>query len=685
MQTKGDSGKSVIKILLKYQGIQTGTGPDPLFCERVKIHGKEVFFMAYVSEDYIKAYKAGKRDYQARMMRGEIPTLKVLDDVLPSRGRYSEVPLGLVQIPIEQIVGTKTSGRSSAFSGNFMPILRENTEFAYKWSVLSESHLKEGIRDPIKAYEYMNKFYIEEGNKRVSVLKYYDAVSVPGYVTRILPAKTDQKENKIYYEFMDFYALSRINYIWFTQLGSFAKLQRLVGKRPDEAWSDDDRLDFASAYNRFRAEYKANGGDKIPITTGDAFLYFIGLYDYRSLDNMTAVELKEQLAKSWDEFRLLTTDESVELQMDPTDESEVKKNFFARLIPTSTPKLLVAFIHEKNAEISGWTYAHELGRMHLQQTFEDQISTTCYDNATEENADDLLAKAIADGNNLIFTTSPPLLKASLKAAIEHPEVKILNCSLNTSHRYIRTYYARMYEAKFLMGAIAGAMSKNGKIGYIADYPIFGMTANINAFALGAKMVNPRAKVYLEWSTLKDHDVTKSFAENEVHYISGQDMTIPGEPSRHFGLYRDSEDMPLNLAMPIWHWGKFYEQMIRNIINGAWKTDDTNDSTKGLNYWWGMSAGIIDVICSQHLPIGTARLVDLLKKSICEMNYNPFSGVLYSQSGIVQKNADAVMDPEEIITMDWLAENVIGYIPKMEDLIEKAKPVVMLQGIDNPEI
>ena len=94
MQTKGDSGKSVIKILLKYQGIQTGTGPDPLFCERVKIHGKEVFFMAYVSEDYIKAYKAGKRDYQARMMRGEIPTLKVLDDVLPSRGRYSEVPLG---------------------------------------------------------------------------------------------------------------------------------------------------------------------------------------------------------------------------------------------------------------------------------------------------------------------------------------------------------------------------------------------------------------------------------------------------------------------------------------------------------------------------------------------------------------------------------------------------------------
>ena len=400
---------------------------------------------------------------------------------------------------------------------------------------------------------------------------------------------------------------------------------------------------------------------------------------------MTSTELKEKLIKSWEEFKLLTTEESLELQMNPNTEGESKKNIFARLIPVSTPKLHVAFIHEKTAETSGWTYAHELGRMHLQQAFEDQISTVCYDQATEEIADDLLLQAIAEGNNLIFTTSPPLLKASLKAAIEHPEVKILNCSLNTSHKYIRTYYARMYEAKFLMGAIAGAMSQNGKIGYIADYPIFGMTANINAFALGAKMVNPRAKIYLEWSTLKDHNVAESFAKNEVHYISGQDMIIPGEASRHFGLFRDSDDAPLNLAMPIWHWGKFYEQMIRNIMDGSWKYDDTSDSTKGLNYWWGMSAGIIDVICSKHLPIGTMRLVNLLKQTICKGDFNPFSGILYSQEGVVQKSANKVMSPEEIIRMDWLAENVIGYIPKMDDLIDKAKPVVLLQGIDTPEM
>ena len=50
----------------------------------------------------------------------------------------------------------------------------------------------------------------------------------------------------------------------------------------------------------------------------------------------------------------------------------------------------------------------------------------------------------------------------------------------------RTYYGRIYEAKFITGAIAGAMAQNNRIGYIASYPIFGVPASINAFALGRR-------------------------------------------------------------------------------------------------------------------------------------------------------------------------------------------------------
>ena len=632
-------------------------------------------------DDYNKAYKAGKKDYQARLLRGEQPTLKILDDILPPRGSYSEVPLGLVQIPIEQIVGTKTGGRSSAFAGNFMPILRENTEFASKWAALSESHLNEGIRDPIKAYEYMNKFYVEEGNKRVSVLKYYDAVSVPGIVTRILPPRTEEKENRIYYEFVDFYELSKVNYIWFTRTGSFAKLQALTGKEPDQVWSDDDKLTFSSVYTRFTAEFEAAGGKKLSITPGDAFLAFLTVYDYDTVCGMTAAEMKATVAKSWEEFHLLEHDDEIDVKMDPTVE---KKPLLTRLLPLSSPKLKAAFLYAKTPSSSAWTYAHELGRLHLEQTFPDEVSTICYENITPDLAEKAIRDAIKKGCNIVFTTAPEFVQASVQAAIDNPDVRILNCSLNTSHRYIRTYYARMHEAKFLMGAIAGAMSENGLLAYIADYPIFGTIANINAFALGAKLINPRAKVYLEWSSLKDADLGKvmdGLAEKGVSIVSGRDMVIPEDASRYFGLYRMENGMPHNLAMPLWHWGKFYEQLIRTIMNGAWKYDDITAEKKAINYWWGMSSGVVDVICSQNLPIGTQRLVYLLKDTIRRGEFNPFSGALYSQQGVVQEDPDRSLSPEEIIRMNWLARSVIGSIPERQDLKEQAKPVTLQQDIE----
>ena len=113
-------------------------------------------------EDYRKAYKAGKREYQSRLLRGQKPTLEVLDDVLPNESLPQE-NLGLVQIPLSQIVGTRYEGRSSAFAANFMPLLEERTEFSVKWANLCKAHETEGIHDAIKAWEYMNKFYVEEG------------------------------------------------------------------------------------------------------------------------------------------------------------------------------------------------------------------------------------------------------------------------------------------------------------------------------------------------------------------------------------------------------------------------------------------------------------------------------------------------------------------------------------------
>lgn len=632
--------------------------------------------------NYMKAYKSGKLDYQIRFLKGQKPTLSVLDDILPPNESLTMVNLGLVQIPLDRIVGTRYEGRSNAFASNFMPILNERSEFALKWEHLCQAHETEGIRDPIKVVEYMNKFYVEEGNKRVSVMKFFDAISIPSYVTRLIPPRTDEKENKIYYEFMDFYDVSNINYISFSKEGNFARLQNAVGKKPGELWNDDDKMIFSSAYTRFTAAYEAKGGNKLSITPGDAFLIFIELHGYNEVNNITTEEMKELISKTWEEFTMHEELDTVELKMDPTVE---KASLFqiGKLLPSGKSKLKIAFIYEKTPESSAWTYSHELGRKHLENTFSNEITTIRYDHVTVDTIAEYLDKAIAEKCNIIFTTTPTFASASVKTAIANPNVRILNCSLNTSHRYIRTYYPRMHEAKFLIGAIAGAMAPNDKIAYIADYPILGNIANINAFALGAQMINPRAKVHLFWSTKKDINVSEELEKLYPDCTSGTDMVILNDPTRYFGLYQmDENDYPKNLAMPLCHWGKFYEKLLRTIMDGTWKYDDT--SNKAINYWWGMSSGIIDTICSKNLPVGTTRLINLIKETIYTGDFSPFTGTLYAQGGEIVEGSHAGSDlsPEDIVKMDWLAENIVGSIPSVEELKESAIPVIAQQGLHN---
>ncbi len=634
--------------------------------------------------EYMKAQKLGEKRYQASVSKNEYPYLPVLDDIVSTSDIECEVSLGLQNVPLDHVVGTATSGRTTAFASNFMPILDFKTEFGSKWSALCDSHIEEGIHDPIKAYEYMNKYYVIEGNKRVSVLKFFGADSVPAMVTRKVPKKNDTLENKIYFEYIDFHKQTGINYILFSQLGSYDKLREYIGLSQGENFSEDARMDFNSARLSFEKAFRARkGGETLTITQDDALLVFLSVYGYTALKEMTPDEVKESVDKIWDEI-LLSSHKKENVVIPKLDPVESKKKLFTRK-PGPANKLKIAFVYDKDPENSVWIYSHELGRLKIEEIYKDNISTNtfCHIDDNEKLAE-CLNELAEESYDVIFTTGPEMLPESLKVAVEYPDIKILNCSLNMATSHVRTYYARMYEAKFITGIVAGCLCKNDKIGYVADYPIYGTVSNINAFAIGAKMVNPRAKIYLEWSKVRNANPKEHFRELGISYISDRDMISPLEASREFGLHCNEDGGIRNLAMPFHNWGAFYERIIKTILDGNWKQEEKNEAAKSVNYWWGMSSGVIDVICSKHLPFETMRLVNLMKKMIKDGSVSPFYGKLYSQKGIVREDDEGNMLPEEILKMDWLAENVVGYIPDMSELIDDAIDVVNLQGVNSPE-
>lgn len=629
---------------------------------------------------YREALKLGKKEYRSAAAENINPYLPVLDEIVPPEKALTGIRLGVVQIPMMFVVGTKTGGRVNAFSKSFLPLLEEGTEFADKWEALYRSHLSEGIRDPIKVYEYLNRYYVEEGNKRVSVLKYCRAYSVAAEVTRILPERDGSEEVEKYFEYLEFNRYSKINFIELTKRGSYRELMRAMGKSYGEWWSIEDQRRFSGAYYLFEQAYTALGGSKLKITEGDAMLNYMEIYGYSSLQNAGSAEIRMNLKKIWEEIALEDEKDAIELKTEPADEK--MQSVLSMVLPKAKPAVLkAAFVYDVPPEKSGWVSDHESGRQYAQTVLGNKAETSVYLCEDENRQYEVLEKAISDGNKLIFTTSPRMLQASLRAAVSYPETIIMNCSLNISHRYVRTYYTRMYEAKFILGALAGTLTTSGRLGYVCDYPIYGQIAGINAFALGAQMAHPGTKVYLEWSSVKGvEEAARLLRAKHIHLISSQDTARFREDTRSsFGLSHITNEKAELLAVPVWKWGVYYEKIIRSALDKTIKSEYVN-TNRALNYYWGMSAGVVDIEYAPALPLPSRRYADFFRNSIISGAGKPFLTPFYTQSGEVIGARQHELSLEQILRMDFLVENVIGDIPCYEELTPKGQKTVDMVGI-----
>lgn len=638
-------------------------------------------------EHYQQALKAGRKVHRQNIQQGKYPFLQVLDEILTNSMTAGTVDLGLTEIPTDRIVGTKSAGRTNAFSADFMPLLPLSSEFGQKWCKLCEAHLSdEGLREPILCYEFLGRFYVQEGNKRVSVLKHFDSATIPGHVIRILPGESTSAEVQVYREFLDYYPLTKLYQVYFTRLGSFQKLQVALGYEPEHIWTNAERRSFLSGYFYFDQAFQKMGGKALFATAADALLEWLKIYSFDLLKTLPAADLARSLEAIWPDIKAIGQPNIIEVdtESDACDEKSFKNRRAFSMMPSY---LNVAFIHELNPENSNWVRAHEAGRAYLEEAMGEKVIVQRFAGVgSGEDAVKAMETAIKNGADVIFATTAPLIAACRKTAARHPETKIFNCSVAMPYTDVRTYYSRIYEGKFISGAIAGAISKSDDIGYIASYPIFGVPAGINAFALGAQLTNPDAKIRLKWSCVEGQPLAE-LKELGVEVVSTLDIPMPGWNEGQWGTFRMRPDGSTELiASPYWDWGAFYVQFVRSILGGTRESRlFGKHERRAVNYWWGMSSGVIGVEWTNAIPAGTKALAELLKNGIVDGSIDPFCCHITSQDGIVRNDGNSILSPEEILHMDWLCDNVEGSIPDYDSLAEKARSLVRLQGIYRDKI
>ena len=630
-------------------------------------------------EEYLKARRLAQKEIRELSLQGKATEPAVLDLILGENVAVSAQEIGIVNIPIDRIVGTKTAGRVGAFSPGFMPLLGPETEFAQKWIHLCVAHLSdEGIRNPILCYEYLGDFYVQEGNKRVSVLKHFGASQIPGNVYRILPEESDDPRVKAYFEFLEFYKATGLYDVRFRRPGDYDKLMSGLGKDTEQVWTEREQRTFRAYFRYFKEAYLSLKGDKLDLLPEEALLLWLRVYSFKDLGEKSSDEIKQALSALWNDVVSISQETPVQVET----EADTPKGGLINMLLTVPPSSLnVAFVYQLNPETSAWAKGHYEGAEHMYRVLSDRVSIAHYYNAdTPEEAEILLEQAVLDGADVVFATTPKLSRATLKMSVKYPRVRFLNCSVDAPYSSVRTYYSRVYEGKFITGAIAGAMANNDRIGYIGSYPILGVPASINAFALGAQLTNPRAKILLRWSC-QGGDPVAEFIESGINVISNRDVPTADKKYLEFGTYGTymvEDGVLYPLGSPFWEWGHFYENVIRSILNGTWEKG--RDNRHAVNYWWGMASGVIDVKLADSLPEGLLHLSNLLKDGLRNGTLDPFRRKLIAQDGRVINSGDRSLSPEELLHMDWLCENVEGSIPAFDEIAPFAQDMVRELGV-----
>lgn len=322
------------------------------------------------------------------------------------------------------------------------------------------------------------------------------------------------------------------------------------------------------------------------------------------------------------------------------------------------------------SEGSGYSYTHDLGVKGMQENLllsDDQIERKIVDDSDEKATEKAIEECIADGCNIIFTTSWGYMQVTADMAEKYPDVYFSHGTGYMSNgKNFNNYFGRIYQARYLSGIVAGMNTKDNKIGYVAaqDSSNSEVTGGIDAFAIGVESVNPKAKIYVD-VTNSWYDEKKEKKASERLLNMGCDVMTqhcdtpyPQTLAQEKGVYGIGYNSDMSKETPdscltsvIWNWSAYYTSAVKSIIDGTWD---------GSNYYGGMAEGLVSITdLASFAAEGTQQKVDEATAEILSGDNNVFDGVLVTNTGKkIGKKGKTLDDATITGKINWYYRNVV---------------------------
>ena len=336
--------------------------------------------------------------------------------------------------------------------------------------------------------------------------------------------------------------------------------------------------------------------------------------------------------------------------------------------PKDGGPLKAAWIYVGPINDGGWTTAHDNGRKEVQEALGDKIVTTYKENIPEgPQVSQTIDQLVKDGNTLIFGTSFGFQDAFVESAAKYPNVCFDFATGYKISSNMGQFYGAGEDTDYLTGMAAGAATKNGKIGYVAPFPIPEVIRGVNAYTLGARAVNPNATVQVVWTNTwfdpaKERAAAESLIANGVDVIgAAQDSPASGEAAKAAGLpwsgydADQSENFPDNwLTATTYHWGAYETARARQALEGTWVAG---------NYYGNLRDGFVRLANYGKLVTEETRAkIEARKAELAAKPGSEFTGPIKDQKGEVRIAEGAQATFDELMSMNYLVEGVVGELP-----------------------
>lgn len=322
------------------------------------------------------------------------------------------------------------------------------------------------------------------------------------------------------------------------------------------------------------------------------------------------------------------------------------------------------------SEGSGYSYTHDLGVKGMQENLllsDDQIERKIVDDSDEKATEKAIEECVADGCNIIFTTSWGYMQVTADMAEKYPDVYFSHGTGYMSNgKNFNNYFGRIYQARYLSGIVAGMNTKDNKIGYVAaqDSSNSEVTGGIDAFAIGVESVNPKAKIYVDvtnswYDEKKEKEASERLLNMGCDVMTQHcDTPYPQTLAQEKGVYGIGYNSDMSKETPdscltsvIWNWSAYYTSAVKSIIDGTWD---------GSNYYGGMAEGLVSITdLASFAAEGTQQKVDEATAEILSGDNNVFDGVLVTNTGKkIGKKGKTLDDATITGKINWYYRNVV---------------------------